>query len=304
MSRPDVCVVHLVRARNGLAPLKNFLASYERYGAGLDHELLFILKGFTSEKIDEELERQLARFKHHRLFVADWGYDITAYFKAGRRFDYSYFMFTNSYSEILADDWLLKLYRALLPEHVGLAGTTGSYNGYHADERSMSRRRRESVANRGALKKAILQLPGVEFLNECKRLFLYPRFPNPHLRSNGFIVRRATMMRLHPQITPTKFQAYRFEYGSRSMTNQILRMGKEVVVVGKNGKCYDIVEWRGSQTFWEAAQGNLLVSDNQTRRYQAANEDTRKVFTWYAWGSDGLRHQTTDEIAQSANVFP
>jgi hypothetical protein len=31
------------------------------------------------------------------------------------------------------------------------------------------------------------------------------------------------------------------------------------------------------------------VADNQTRRYQNGTAREKAVFTWYAWGTEGLR---------------
>src|SRR5882724_3347052 len=36
----SICVAHLVRAKNGLDPLIQFLDSYRKYPAGVDHDLL------------------------------------------------------------------------------------------------------------------------------------------------------------------------------------------------------------------------------------------------------------------------
>ena len=44
---PDICVVHLVRRKNGVEPFRSFLASYLENSAGINHELLILYKGFS-----------------------------------------------------------------------------------------------------------------------------------------------------------------------------------------------------------------------------------------------------------------
>src|SRR5665213_1673531 len=44
------CVVHLVRAANGIEPFRAFLESYVRHPAGLQHELVLLFKGFSSDR--------------------------------------------------------------------------------------------------------------------------------------------------------------------------------------------------------------------------------------------------------------
>ena len=79
--------------------------------------------------------------------------------------------------------------------------------------------------------------------------------------------------------------AYRFECGRKSMTNQIKKIKLEPILVGKDGVSYSIDKWANSQTFWISNQENLLVSDNQTAIYQNANELYRQHLSRLAWGT-------------------
>ena len=290
----SICVAHLVRKKNGIAPLKQFLDSYHRHSPGVDHELLLILKGFGAAKLDGDIENLLKPVSHSRLFIGDWGYDISAYFRATKRFQYRYFCFLNSFSEILGDDWLLNLYRAINQENVGMVGATGSYQGYHGDLESAPKAL--ATIKRPRWKQEVLKkMPYMKKLNLIRLRFLYPFFPNPHLRTNGFMIRRELMTSLRPQLTLTKSTAYRFEAGSRSMTNQVLSARKAILVVDKNGNQYQIDDWVGSKTFWEGDQENLMISDNQTRKYQASDFDMRELFSWFAWGHR-KEQQSADNI--------
>lgn len=78
--------------------------------------------------------------------------------------------------------------------------------------------------------------------------------------------------------------AYKFESGKKGLTRQILDMGKEVLVVGKDGAGYKMGLWNRSKTFWQDDQENLLVADNQTRSYQNGTMEQRRYLSIMAWG--------------------
>jgi hypothetical protein len=61
-------------------------------------------------------------------------------------------------------------------------------------------------------------------------------------------------------------------------------MGLKAIVVGKDGKGYDKHEWDISDTFWRGTQSNLLISDNQTRKFATADLDWRRELEIFAWG--------------------
>ena len=282
MADTALCVIHLVRAINGVRPLEKFLQSYETHPAGVDHELLLVFKGFQNERVPPEYEVLLQRVSHRRVHVPDFGFDITSYFRAAERATADMLCFLNSFSVILADGWLSKLHRAALDPGAGVVGATGSYQGTQANRRLA--RDVANVIGRPAWVRFLLWFPVVAKLNTWRLGRSFPYFPNPHVRTNAFMLRREMMVALHPKEVRTKRQSFEFESGKNGMTRQILAMGKSAYVVGRDGAMYDVKEWWKSGTFWVAEQENLLVGDNQTRRYLTANTRARQVYTRLAWG--------------------
>jgi hypothetical protein len=110
-----------------------------------------------------------------------------------------------------------------------------------------------------------------------------PQFPNPHIRSNGFIIRRTDLLREFPSIDPGKHAAHLFESGPRGLTTRLLAAGKSAVVVGRDGRAYLPHEWPSSNTFRLDNQPNLLIGDNQTRSFPQlprAERQTQAYLTW------------------------
>ena len=293
-----IAVVHLVRKRNGLAPFERFLRSYREHPSGAAHELAFLFKGFKGEGDTREYDGLVADLPHSREFIPDVGFDLHAYFGAAQRLKHDYLCFLNSYSRILGDEWLAKLHRCVVQEGVGLVGASGSWQsmagGYAAHQnagrslgksRSLPARIIKGLLDRrpGMLQRrvgfALLKLSGA--LRPGRN---FPPFPNYHIRTNAFMGARATLLRIQLGPMRFKFSAYKFESGIDSMTNQVLRLGLRVLVVGRDGKGYPPQLWHASNTFWQSRQENLLVADNQTEAYLASDPVWAAALSSYAWG--------------------
>ena len=98
------------------------------------------------------------------------------------------------------------------------------------------------------------------------------------------MIARDTMHKIHRGLLLTKMHAYCLESGKNSITKQVERMGLKPVVVGKDGRGYDKQEWHISNTFWRDGQRNLLIADNQTRKYDAEDGECQQRREYFAWG--------------------
>jgi len=94
------------------------------------------------------------------------------------------------------------------------------------------------------------------------------------------------MMKINYSFLIFKIHAYFLESGKKSITRQIQGFGLSAIVVGKDGIGYDINDWHVSNTFWTPTQSNLLIADNQTKRFEAADTETRSFLENFAWGRD------------------
>jgi hypothetical protein len=124
--------------------------------------------------------------------------------------------------------------------------------------------------------------PGGEF----DYLSAIPLFPNPHIRTNAFVIERQTFLDTVPSSMTTKKDTFLYESGPDNLTRQILRRGKKVVIVGSDGQSYSIDQWPESGTFRLGNQHNLLVQDNQTRAFETLTGAEKRVFAEITWGKD------------------
>lgn len=318
--KASAAVVHLARCVNGHDALQGFLRSYAAFSPGIEHDLVVVLKGYEGDAGARALAMNaLAPHRARILEIPDQGLDLDAYRDAAGAFEYEYYCFLNSYSRIAADDWLAKLIRVARLPNVGIAGATGSYRSILSDElggvreilarrirrlfrpyRDVAHDEKEQDSNpvaSGAEISGHISSPSdrpSDLWNSLRNLpkrvtwtlqvlWLFPQFPNAHVRTNGFVLSRQIMDRLRWPRTVSKTGAYCLESGKRSLTAQVAKMGLAPMLVGKDGRGYSVEEWPTSGIFWQGDQENLLLKDNQTFEYELASADDRRRLYGLVW---------------------
>ncbi len=275
-------LVHLVWAPLGPEPLREFVRSYRAHDPGAEHELTIVLnspaalaaadaEGATAASAARERETLLAELDglEHRLITLERPVlDLAAYGLAARELTYDRLCFLNSYSVILADDWLARLEQALEKPRAGIAGASGSW---------------ESQAEwvRGKLRHWPLQLAR---LPKARRD--YPRFPNPHIRTTAFIAERELILDLGLDEARDKHDTYLLESGHDSITSRILERGRRALVAGRDGEVYDVDDWPRGCTYRSGEQRNLIVADKRTNDWEQASPRLRRRLSRDAWGDE------------------
>jgi hypothetical protein len=298
--------VHLVRAANGPEPLAAFLASYREHSPGIAHDLVLLFKGFDSPKRAEAYLAQAPDVEAGWLFLPDVGFDLDAYVEAARRLQRRRYCFLNSFSTIIADDWLAMLSLALDEPQAGMVAATGSWASQRSHvfhESGLAPRngystifpdRRWMIEQFDMLRRDQSEATPVRFASMRSRMNTWRSlagavhglqgFPAPHLRTNAFLIEGDTLARLTLGRARRKIQAYRLESGKRSITRQICELGLRPRVVTREGTSFEHGDWHLSRTFWQGEQEGLLVADNQTRAYDLGDLDRRTALARLAWG--------------------
>jgi hypothetical protein len=299
---PDTGVVYLYRHAEGKGPVRTFVDSYRAYRAGADHDLHVIFKGFPGLRSLGAARRLFEPFSINIIECEDEGYDIGSYIAAAQSLSNRRLIFFNTFSEILADNWLAYFENALDQPGIGVVGATGSWQALSSGPEALIKgiwRHPVSYLKHSEDGKPMFlsdtqhpdaRPPFLRLALDAARLSLYPlrlyqygRYPNPHIRTNAFMIRRKLFLSLHATRFKRKSDVYRFESGRRSMTKQITALGLAPLLVDRFGRSYRLHDWKKSSTFWVDDQANLLIADNQTRDYAAGTAERRMVFENYAW---------------------
>jgi hypothetical protein len=266
------CVVHLLRATNATDAAERFFASYRRFPAGAPHDVLLVCKGFVGGALPRTILDAVGGVAHKTIFIPDEGFDITAYHAAARATDASHLALFNSFSEILADQWLEKLVAAV-EDNTGAAGATGSFESAWTNTVAAIREKPlRLLSPRG----------GIAALVRTRRRF--PPFPNVHLRSNALVIARERFLALSGTHIRSKIDAEALESGRDSLSLRLRAMSLALRVVDRDGALWREEGWPKSRTFRSGAQEGLLVADNRTREYAAAGEQRRAALARMAWG--------------------
>ncbi len=306
-----LAVVHLVWGPLGPAPLAAFLDCYAARDAGEAHELVVLFNGVDAANREPLLEL-LGGVEHKLVELKRPVLDLAAYFEAAKGLESARLCFLNSYSEPLVDGWLAMLDDALAQPPLKMAAASGSWAS-HADHvryllglggpyagpygarsgaaaafQPPSTAAGEPGQSSAPQQRSRWRKPPQELVRAAslavRQLTQFPRFPNPHLRTNGFVADRETMLGLAPGRIGDKTDTYALESGRRSLTRQLQRAGGEVAIVARDGRAYAPTEWADSNTFWQNRQENLLIADNQTRAYAEGDAEQRRMMSAHAWG--------------------
>lgn len=292
----DIGVVYLCRFAEGEAPVRRFLDVLGRREAGEPYDLHVIFKGFPDVPTLSRASALFDGIRFNAIELNDRGYDIGSYAEAARKVANRRLVFFNTFSDILSDNWLLHLNNALNQPRAGIVGATGSWQsrttGYEVWARYILRRMKlifsRTAKGSTPAQRTVLSKPsGVRILlaplSYFYHMIWYPRYPNPHIRTNAFMIDRELFLSLRIPSFDKKEDAYRFESGRHSMTRQIMHRGLRPLVVDRQGAVYDVEHWDMSFTFWRNRQENLLIADNRTKAYSEGSNDFRTLLENSAW---------------------
>jgi hypothetical protein len=281
---------------------------------------LVLLLNNVPDPLPIEFEAALQGVEHRLLRTPEPVLDLAAYAHAANHLEHRRLCFLNSYSEILVPQWLVRLDRALDEPGAGLVGATGSWASLHSavlnafllpnpyrrvvPARRIAReqmleieleleasRTPESAAGppakpppRTLSRSVVSTLRSLRPMPE--QLLRFGPFPAYHVRTNAFMLERATFARLRLRPLVRKMDAYLLESGRASFTSQVQSMGLRTLVVARDGRFYDHLDWHHGETFWQGRQRGLLVADNQTRSYANGSYDRRRLLSAFAWGPE------------------
>jgi hypothetical protein len=194
--------------------------------------------------------------------------DLGAYREAASRIDAQTICFLNSYSRPLDPAWLRKLADHLAAPAVGIVGASGSYESFstHAPFVTKPFRRRQ-----------------------------FPLFPNPHIRTNSFMLSRELLLSLEWGRLSGKIDTWKLESGHRSLSRQVWGEGLEALVVGRDGRAFERGRFYESNTFRRGSQPNLMISDNRAREFDEAEPGRRRWLFELAWGERALDTDDPDQ---------
>jgi hypothetical protein len=273
-SMDKISLIYLARGKDtSWESFERFFSSYRSQPASLEHDLVVAIKGWDNGERLTRFKTLCSDIVSMFLELPDDGYDWGAYFRTAEALNCETLCFLNTHSEILHPNWLRILQDGLLLPETGAVGCTGSWESMLPSLNHML---------------GYFLLGSYTFrdlLHWCANHRHFPRYPNPHLRSNAFIIPRSIMLAFAKQraIPKSKAEAYRLESGYVGLTNFLVKQGIPPRLAGADGNYYSMPEWNMSRTFRQADSENLLVADNQTRDFASRPPEEKAIFMASSW---------------------
>lgn len=265
-------------AEFGRRSAEAFFDHYRSHAAGVAHELVVVLKGWTHEGDREQVRRWAQGCSATVLEFPDDGFDWGAYFRVASVLTSTWVCFLNTHSRPIGDGWLDALVSAAAKPGIGAVGATGSWGSITPRLPPPEWDARELLLYPARLAHSV-----VEFATSIHE---FPLFPNPHLRSNGFLFRRELFVAFAQQrhIPREKRDTHRLESGRAGLPRFLRERGVVPLVVGRDGRQFEPEQWIASGTFRVPGQPNLAIEDNQTDFYRLADRFRRRRLERVAWG--------------------
>lgn len=278
MSAPLI-VAHLVRREEGLPAFARFLASYRRHPAGCPHSLALLTKGFTGPDW-APYQELLADLPCQRHAVPTDGFDLGAYRAFLPAASGHAVLFLNSHAEMLVDGWL-----DLLARHSGPGRLVGASASWNSHRRDLATDVPPWVRPGGRLRSRLYRACRA-FRESWRSTESYQPFPNPHVRTNAFLL----PPELHPLVAAwphpqDKATCYALESGDAGLSCAMVRAGGALIMAGSDGRAYAPLAWPEARIFCSDRQQNLIIGDNHTRDYAEGSHDRRRLVGWCTWRS-------------------
>src|SRR3989338_8808258 len=238
----SLALVYLARgASGGLSTVKIFFDAYRAYPPGCPHELVVIAKGWAGVGGLEEVKQLVQAHGARVVDLPDDGFDWGAYMLAASLLTHDWICFLNTHSRHRVKNWLNLLMKGTeVPGiNVGAVGATASYESFIPVFDWPSWEEGPIAFLFYVLRSFLKVLRFIIYRNTFRS------FPNPHLRSNAFIIRRELFLDFASthKIPHSKRDAWILESGGRSFTAFLISRGLKPLVTGSDGQYYEPLQW-------------------------------------------------------------
>lgn len=261
-------VVYLISAYDNRENLKQFINHYLNFDAGSKHELVICFKNFDEkDKIFQTPELKQIKYKkfldNNKFNDYDWG----SYYRVSKENLDKIIFFMNCHCRPLVNNWL-KLFENNYAEG-SLLGPAGSY---------------ESMVN-SALKGKHTRSKLRSIIYAISNFIDFPIFPNPHIRSNCFMISANNFLDLefNKNYKFKKKGTWINESGRKGMTNQLKKKKFDIYVINSDGHKFKEEKWYLSKTYALNQQSKLIIGDKFSSIYAKKSIEDQLSFQNHIW---------------------
>ena len=263
----EIIVIYLSTKYSKISDLNQFIKSYKKYKAGSQHKLIICFKQLSKH----QLAKRLNLIKQIDYFIdpvnindQEWG----TLKRICEIYYNNYIFFMNDFSYPITKNWL-KYFNKYKKNKI-ILGCTASKSSHFNN--SFYRNSNDN------------------YFQACLKIlyffFKIPKFPNPHLRVNAFLIKAKDYLRfIQNKKTNNKLQSLILESGYGGFTNFFLNNNYKIKVLNRFGVLYDLEKADFSKTFASNNQEGLIISDKQTRNYEKLTLKNKLKKNKQSWGN-------------------
>jgi len=311
MSKTIAIISYAIREADGVNALVDFLASVDRYKISSQSKIVIALKESSESFFDEVANHvQKAQKKNLRIQLAvipSGGFDIGTHYYVASHFKCEVIVFMTATSRANVKNWDSFLLKKFREPDVGVVGCMQSSESlkssymeiltvmikmkFHItlnkrdllilNARGMTLKKRKIQFSDNRITKLLVNLITFLTLYFYKKeepfrfLHHFPDFPNPHLRTTGFAIRRELFLSVFTESPKDKGDAFNYESGYGSLTRRCTTLGWKLLVVNMRGHYYNL-EDTNTQTLFRYTKGDSIVTDKESRRFHQLSIATQK----------------------------
>jgi hypothetical protein len=302
MTRTYAIISYAIREADGINALVDFLASVDRYKISSQSKIVIALKESSESFFDEVANHvKKAQKKNLRIqltVIPPGGFDIGTHYYVASHFKCEVIIFMTATSRANVKKWdslLLKKFRELDVGVVGCMQSSESLKSsfmemvtvmikmkFHIalnkrdalilNIRDMTQKKWKTEFSNNRITKLLVDLSTFLILYFYKKeepfrfLHLFPDFPNPHLRTTGFAIRRELFLSVFTENPKDKWDAFNYESGYGSLTRRCATLGWKLLVVNMRGRYYNFGDTDAKTTF-RYTKADSIVTDKESRRF-------------------------------------
>lgn len=266
-----ILVCYLFTKFDDLNDFNNFIESYKSLNSGHDHTLIICLK-----LINQDQKKNILKILNQNSIIFTLfddlspknDFDFGSYYRVAKEYDDKLIFFLNASSKPTINNWLKLLLNNY--EKKCFLGTTASY---------------ESHVSSIKFKRYYKFFSYI--LRKLINLIFFKKFPNPHIRTTGFLLDSKDYINFYKnKDCQKKFDAWKIESGRNSITNFFLKKNFLIKLVNSDGKSYDIDNWSNAGTYAYKKKPKNIISDKHTRKYDLLTNNDKVSFQKKVWGSN------------------
>jgi len=260
-------VCYLFTRFDNVQTLLNFIENYKRYNSNQEHDLIICFKLLDFFSINN-LKIHLNKLDYIEFIDISKknDFDLGSYKRVSEKYPDDIIFFLNSHSYPICDSWLSKIVN--LYKEKTIIGTSAS---------------NESLLSSLKLKKFY------KFFDYSLKKFKYKKdfftFPNPHLRTTGFLINASDYHNyIKDKKLDNKYDAWLIESGKNNLTNFFKKKKYKIFIVNSDGEKFGLNNCKFSETFNYRTQKKCIISDKHCRKYIKSTNYEKKLFEFSTWG--------------------